>query len=266
MELLARGRSADVYALDDSWVLRRYFVDNDTSVEAAVMAYVREHGVPVPLVRSVNRTDMVLERIHGPTMGEAMLAGRLALDEAAHQLADLHKRLHAVPSRTADLAARVLHMDIHPYNVMMSDTGPVLIDWCNVRDGPPELDVAMTALILAEQVAAGAVESSVIRSFIAASSRWPTAIRSRTSRPPSPSAARTCCSPTRRLPGSPPPPMSYETARPKSRTDPNVVRTLTSYEVVAGTAISHRSTRLSPPPLPRRTRVGHDHDDLTVGR
>jgi aminoglycoside phosphotransferase (APT) family kinase protein len=166
MELLARGRSADVYALDDSWVLRRYFVDNDTSVEAAVMAYVREHGVPVPLVRSVNRTDMVLERIHGPTMGEAMLAGRLALDEAAHQLADLHKRLHAVPSRTADLAARVLHMDIHPYNVMMSDTGPVLIDWCNVRDGPPELDVAMTALILAEQVAAGAVESSVIRSFI----------------------------------------------------------------------------------------------------
>jgi aminoglycoside phosphotransferase (APT) family kinase protein len=166
MELLARGRSADVYALDDSWVLRRYFVDNDTSVEAAVMAYVREHGVPVPLLRSVNRTDMVLERIHGPTMGEAMLAGRLALDEAAHQLADLHKRLHAVPSRTADPAARVLHMDIHPYNVMMSDTGPVLIDWCNVRDGPPELDVAMTALILAEQVAAGAVESSVIRSFI----------------------------------------------------------------------------------------------------
>jgi tRNA A-37 threonylcarbamoyl transferase component Bud32 len=168
MELLARGRSADVYALDDSWVLRRYFVDNDTSVEAAVMAYVREHGVPVPLLRSVNRTDMVLERIHGPTMGEAMLAGRLALDEAAHQLADLHKRLHAVPSRTADPAARVLHMDIHPYNVMMSLTGPVLIDWCNVRDGPPELDVAMTALILAERVAAGVVESSVIRSFIAA--------------------------------------------------------------------------------------------------
>jgi tRNA A-37 threonylcarbamoyl transferase component Bud32 len=167
MELLARGRSADVYALDDSWVLRRFFVDIETSVEAAVMAYVREHGVPVPLLRSVNRTDMVLERIHGPTMGEAMLAGRLALDEAAHQLADRHKRLHAVPSRTADPAARVLHMDIHPYNVMMSDTGPVLIDWCNVRDGPPELDVAMTALILAEQVAAGAVESSVIRSFIA---------------------------------------------------------------------------------------------------
>jgi tRNA A-37 threonylcarbamoyl transferase component Bud32 len=168
MELLARGRSAEVYALDDNWVLRRYFVDNDTSVEAEVMAYVREHGVPVPLVRSVNRTDMVLERIHGPTMGEAMLAGRLALDEAACELAELHHKLHAVPSRTADPDARVLHMDIHPYTVMMSLSGPVLIDWCNVRDGPPELDVAMTALILAERVAAGVVESSVIRSFIAA--------------------------------------------------------------------------------------------------
>jgi Ser/Thr protein kinase RdoA (MazF antagonist) len=168
MELLAQGRSAAVYALDDDWVLRRYFADRDTGAEAAVMAYVAAHGVPVPVVRSVDGTDMVLARVNGPTMGEALLSGQVGLEDAAGMLAELHRLLHAVPSRTADPSARILHMDIHPNNVMMDAGGPVLIDWCNVRDGPAELDVAMTALILAEQVAAGVAEAPVIRAFVRA--------------------------------------------------------------------------------------------------
>jgi Ser/Thr protein kinase RdoA (MazF antagonist) len=166
MELLARGRSAEVYALDDDWVLRRYLVDRDPGAEAAVMAYVAAHGVPVPYVRSTDGADMVLERVNGPTMGEALLSGQIGLDHGAGILAQLHRQLHAVPSRTPDPDARVLHMDLHPHNVMLGVDGPVLIDWCNVRDGPAELDLAMTAVILAERVAAGVAEAEVIRAFV----------------------------------------------------------------------------------------------------
>ena len=43
----------------------------------------------------------------------------------------------------------MLHLDLHPLNVLMGPDGPVVIDWTNARPGPPGLDVAMTALILA---------------------------------------------------------------------------------------------------------------------
>jgi aminoglycoside phosphotransferase (APT) family kinase protein len=65
-------------------------------------------------------------------------------------LADLHTRLHAVASRSADSGERVLHLDLHPANVLLTARGPVLIDWANARDGPPDLDVALTAVILAQ--------------------------------------------------------------------------------------------------------------------
>ncbi len=150
LELLGGGRSAQVYALDDERVLRRYFDGLDTTAEVAVMTYVRAHGVPVPRVISSAGSEMVMERVHGPTMVEALQSESLPLADAAGILADLHQRLHAVPSRTDDPAARVLHMDLHPLNVLISADGPVLIDWCNARDGAPDLDVAMSALILAE--------------------------------------------------------------------------------------------------------------------
>jgi streptomycin 6-kinase len=52
--------------------------------------------------------------------------------------------------RSADPADRILHLDLHPDNVMLERRGPVLIDWRNATEGPPEFDVAMSALILAE--------------------------------------------------------------------------------------------------------------------
>jgi hypothetical protein len=51
---------------------------------------------------------------------------------------------------------------------MLGADGPVLIDWCNVRDGPPDLDVAMTALILAERVTADLPEAPMVRVLIRA--------------------------------------------------------------------------------------------------
>ncbi|MFF0469649.1 phosphotransferase [Micromonospora zamorensis] len=149
--LLASGRDADVYVLDESRVLRRYRQGGDSAPEAALMAYVGVAGYPVPVVYDAQGPDLVLERLDGETLLASMLAGRTAIGAAADLLAGLLDRLHSLPARfSADPLDRVLHLDLHPQNVMMTSRGPVVIDWRNAAEGPADLDVAMTALILAE--------------------------------------------------------------------------------------------------------------------
>lgn len=155
--LLGSGRSADVYEIDEAWVLRRDREGwGDAAAEGAVMTYVREHGYPAPRVRpSGSRTELVMERLAGPTMLAVLLSGEMGPEEGGALLASLLRRLHAVPGRApADPGARVLHLDLHPDNVMVTPDGPRVIDWTNAEDGPPGLDWAMSAVILA-QVAVG---------------------------------------------------------------------------------------------------------------
>ncbi|MER6081836.1 aminoglycoside phosphotransferase family protein [Streptomyces sp. NPDC001833] len=156
--LLGSGRSADVYELDEAWVLRRDRDGwGDAAAEGAVMTYVREHGYPAPRVRPTgSRTELVMERLSGPTMLAALLAGETGPAEGGALLASLLRELHTVPGRDpSDPGARVLHLDLHPDNVMMTPDGPRVIDWSNAEDGPPGLDWGMSAVILA-QVALGA--------------------------------------------------------------------------------------------------------------
>jgi aminoglycoside phosphotransferase (APT) family kinase protein len=147
----ASGRDADVYALDDRRVLRRYRAGGDVTAEAAVMAYVAGLGLPVPAVHEATGADLVLERLDGRTMLSALVAGEIDEVEAAGCLAELHFRLHALPARIGARADdRVLHLDLHPDNVVLTSRGPVLIDWRNATEGPAELDLAMSAVILAQ--------------------------------------------------------------------------------------------------------------------
>lgn len=151
MQPFASGRDADVYPLDDRRVLRRYRLGGDVTPEAEVMTYVRTHGLPAPAVYEADGADLVMQRLTGPTLLAALLAGEVPPPASAEILADLHTRLHALPPRrSADPAARILHRDLHPDNVILTPGGPVLIDWRTATEGPPDLDVAITALILAE--------------------------------------------------------------------------------------------------------------------
>ncbi|MFG1703982.1 phosphotransferase [Nonomuraea sp. M3C6] len=152
-ELLGSGRSADVYAIDGERVLRRYRTATDVGREAAVMVYVRERGFPVPDVYPGDEsdTDLVMGRLSGPTMLEAVIEGSITPEETGDTLAGLLLRLHEIPAlASADLGDRVLHLDLHPDNVMLTVRGPVVIDWANTEEGPPGLDCAMSAVILAQ--------------------------------------------------------------------------------------------------------------------
>jgi aminoglycoside phosphotransferase (APT) family kinase protein len=160
-ELLGSGRTADVYALDGGWVLRRYRDGLDASGEADVMAYLNGRGYPVPEVRAPVHVDcapgdLVMRRLTGPTMVEALLRGEMAPAVAGAELAGLLRRLHAVPSRASeDPRARILHLDLHPGNVILTADGPMVIDWSNTEEGDPALDWAMSALILAQAAVGG---------------------------------------------------------------------------------------------------------------
>ena len=96
-QLLGSGRTADVYALDGSWVLRRYRDRTDTTEELAVMSYVGAFGFPVPRIgppaEGARPTDLVLQRLTGPTLAEALLAGRLGADLTAADAVEAAERL-----------------------------------------------------------------------------------------------------------------------------------------------------------------------------
>jgi Ser/Thr protein kinase RdoA (MazF antagonist) len=144
---IASGREADIFALDAGRVLRRYRRVTDVTGEVAVMTHVAAHGYPVPAVYAAHGSEMELERLDGPTMAQAMVAGEMGVTDGATMLAALLERLHKVPPLTS---GSIVHLDLHPENVMLTGRGPVVIDWCNAVDGPADLDTAISALILGQ--------------------------------------------------------------------------------------------------------------------
>ncbi|WP_335988732.1 phosphotransferase [Glycomyces sp. MUSA5-2] len=157
MHLLSSGRASKVYALSDNLVLRRCSWNPEP--EARLMAHLRDQGYPVPEVFRIDGTDMTMERLHGPTLAEGMTSGRVAPLAAAAIMLDLLERLHQISapdwlpgeSRGLNLNGRkVLHLDLHPENIIETPAGPAVIDWTNAAAGDPAVDRAVSWAILAE--------------------------------------------------------------------------------------------------------------------
>jgi Ser/Thr protein kinase RdoA (MazF antagonist) len=152
--LVGTGRNAEVFDYGQGNVLRRYRSPRDTEVEVAAMNHARSHGFPAPTARALNDTDIVMDRVTGPPMLDDLLRRPWLLPQHASTLAELHDRLHAIhgprwlPAPLGEGDA-LLHLDLHPENVILGEGGPILVDWTNAARGPAEADVAMTWLILA---------------------------------------------------------------------------------------------------------------------
>lgn len=182
MELLANGRECDVFAVSEGRVLRRTRTGRSQEAEAEVMRWLRGQGYPVPEVFDASGADMVMERVEGQTMLEAIPRRPWQLRSAAVLLASLQHRLHALvapewlPPAAGAPGTSVLHRDFHPANVILSADGPIVIDWPNACRGAAADDVAQTWLIMAtsevpgavwERVAANVFRKLFVRTYLA---------------------------------------------------------------------------------------------------
>jgi tRNA A-37 threonylcarbamoyl transferase component Bud32 len=187
--LLASGRDADIFAYGPGLVLRRSRRGRSMEREAKVMQYVAARGFPAPRVEEVRAggTELVMERIDGPTMLQVLSQRPWTVRGNAARLAMLHRRLHEIPApdwleRFLGGGACVVHLDLHPLNVIVSTRGPVLIDWTNARAGTATTDVALTWLLMAaaelpgsgvRALATAIVRAMFVRAFLSHFERGP---------------------------------------------------------------------------------------------
>jgi aminoglycoside phosphotransferase (APT) family kinase protein len=155
--LLASGRDCDIFEYGAGLVLRRSRKGHSLAPEWRSMEYLRGQGYPVPAVKELSEDgcELVMERVEGPSMLEALAHAPWTIGRQASTLADLHIRLHEIEPPPFLLPAPVapggsiVHLDLHPLNVIIGRKGPVVIDWTNAALSHPAMDVAVAWLLMA---------------------------------------------------------------------------------------------------------------------
>ena len=183
--LIGRGRCAEVFTWEDGFVLKLFYESMsdmaEREIKATRIAY--QGGLPVPapegLVEVDGRRGIVMERIDGPSMDEYMQSQPSKVFDCARALAELHAGMHSreaegirslrevveraierdsgwpLPVREATLECvhhlpegnGICHWDFHSGNIIMTERGPVVIDWSEAVLGNTLADVAMTWLL-----------------------------------------------------------------------------------------------------------------------
>jgi hypothetical protein len=186
-KMIARGRTAEVYAWQDGQVLKLFFdwcPSDWVEYEATAGRIVSKLAIPTPkMIDSVQihgRQGIIYERADGPTMLSFLINHPWQVASLGRQLAELQTCIHAqngaglgsvrpwlaqiitkVENLPTDEKAgvlnilerlpdgeRVCHCDLHPDQVMMTEHGAQVIDWMNAHQGDPLADVARTSLML----------------------------------------------------------------------------------------------------------------------
>ena len=185
--MIARGRTAEVFAWGDNQVLKLFhdwMPATGVEREAQSTRLVHDAGLPAPAVEGVVEVDgrrgIVFERVEGPSMLKVLITKPWKMPKLARTLAELQAAMHScevpeLPSLrgiveeiirdsvllsadTREALLKVLeqlpdgnavcHGDFHPDQVIMSPRGPIIIDWSNALQGNPLADVARTSFIL----------------------------------------------------------------------------------------------------------------------
>ena len=173
VELIGRGRDCDVFEAGPGRVLRRNRDGRSTEIEALTMRHCAAQDYPVPVVFDADGPDIVMQRLDGPTMLGHMSARPWTMRSKARQLAELIDQLGRVSLPDHDLPIAVdggdtlVHLDLHPENVVLTSDGPIVIDWSNCGIGVAGLDAANTWLTLS----AGQPDGSALMNTVVAVGR-----------------------------------------------------------------------------------------------
>lgn len=184
--LIAEGRTAQVFAWGQDAVVKLYraaFPAEDAQKEARIAQAVVAAGAPAPALRETithdGRAGLVFDHVSGPTMATDLFSDPTKAARIAAEMADLQLAVHQAavaelpalkPALREAIAASVLtppeqahlladmdalpdadvlcHFDLHPYNVLRGENGPVLVDWINAHSGPPAADVARSVVLI----------------------------------------------------------------------------------------------------------------------
>jgi tRNA A-37 threonylcarbamoyl transferase component Bud32 len=184
--LIGRGRCAEVFAWEDGHVLKLFYGSMSgmaaRELKATQIAY--QSGLPVPAVEGLLEVDgrwgIVMERVDGPSMEDHMKSRPWSLFDCARVLAELHAKMHSceatglrsmrevvegaigrdsgwpLPVREATLECvdqlpegnGICHWDFHSGNIIMTERGPIIIDWSEAVLANVFADAAMTWLLL----------------------------------------------------------------------------------------------------------------------
>jgi Ser/Thr protein kinase RdoA (MazF antagonist) len=190
VELLAEGRTAEVFAYGEGRVLKldRPEWNGLSAFEATMLTALADAGLPVARQRGTvtvdGRSGVVLDRVDGPALLEVLSeASPEEVDAFAGQFVALQLRCNEttvaglpelvprlsqeVETSVAETGLRsellsllgalddgshgVCHFDLHPLNVLIGPDGWVVIDWITVAAGPSGADLARTLVLWARR-------------------------------------------------------------------------------------------------------------------
>jgi aminoglycoside phosphotransferase (APT) family kinase protein len=193
--IIARGRTADVYAWQDHQILKLLYDWCPLEMaeeEARIAQIVSATSIPTP--KFIGRTSidgrqgLIYERVEGSEMLEQLSRRPWQLASLARQMAELHAAIHhqsgdgflplrpsvratiervdGLPPKvkTGALAAldrlpdggALCHFDFHPGQIMTTNRGLVMLDWMTAKQGDPAGDVARTWVLFKFAEIAGA--------------------------------------------------------------------------------------------------------------
>ena len=184
---VAIGATADIHDWRDGQVLKLYHAEIPRSVgprEARITRALYAAGVRVPVVGELvevnGRLGLPMEKLLGPTLGwqlwhseSAARVGQIAAEVHAAMHGRTEPSLQTMRvqfrwiiergSLSPELKERVLramealpdgdgicHGDFHIENIIMTDSGPVVIDCSVAHRGNPLADVAQTCVVVSE--------------------------------------------------------------------------------------------------------------------